>query len=247
MSIRPLGWPQLEPEVALALRALRAAPGRRRPRPLMRDVEMPLSACSRDGDARRARRLRGAEKLGRELEQTLRDLEADCKTIAGRDFALRSRDQLEKILFDELKLPVVKRTPKGGRSTDADVLEALADKPPASQADSRVSRDRQAQGNVHRRAAALRRPQDRANPHSLRSGSRGDGRLSSSDPNLQNIPIRTELGRKIRAAFVAPPGHVIVSADYSQIELRVLAHSRKTPSSSTPSRAVKTCTRARRR
>ena len=95
----------------------------------MRDVEMPLArvlaAMEMRGvlvdvaDAREAR--------ARTSRSSCESLEAECKRIAGRDFALRSRDQLEKILFDELKLPVVKRTPKGGRSTDADVLEALAE------------------------------------------------------------------------------------------------------------------------
>jgi len=168
-------------------------------------------------------------QLSRDLTETLRDLEADCKRIAGRDFALRSRDQLEKILFDELKLPSVKRTPKGGRSTDADVLEALADRHPLP---ARILEFREIDKLKGTYIDALPRYAD---AKTGRIHTRFDqavaatGRLSSSDPNLQNIPIRTELGRKIRAAFVAPPGHAIVSADYSQIELRVLAHLARDP------------------
>ena len=197
---------------------------------LMRDVEMPLErvlvAMEMHGVLVDFEAL---ALLSRELTQTLRDLESACKTIAGRDFTLRSRDQLEKILFDELKLPVVKRTPMGGRSTDADVLEALAERHPLPM---RILEFREIDKLKGTYIDALPRYAD---PKTGRIHTRFDqavaatGRLSSSDPNLQNIPIRTELGRKIRAAFVAPPGHVIVSADYSQIELRVLAHLAKDP------------------
>jgi DNA polymerase-1 len=163
-------------------------------------------------------------KLGTKVEQDLRDIEAECKRVAGQDFVLRSRDQLEKILFDDLKLPVVKRTPKGGRSTDADVLEALAEKHPLPKAVLTYRELDKLKGTY---IDALPKC---VNPETGRIHTRFDqtnaatGRLASSDPNVQNIPIRTELGRSIRAAFVAPPGHVIMSADYSQIELRVLAH-----------------------
>ncbi|HEY8041087.1 MAG TPA: DNA polymerase I [Polyangiaceae bacterium] len=197
---------------------------------LMADVEMPLARVLA------AMEMRGVlvdvpvlEKLGREVEQQLRALETECKRVAGRDFTLRSRDQLEKILFDELKLPVVKRTPKGGRSTDADVLEALADKHPLPKVILDYRELDKLKGTY---IDALPRC---VNPATGRIHTRFDqavaatGRLASSDPNLQNIPIRSELGRAIRAAFVAPPGNVILSADYSQIELRVLAHLAQDP------------------
>jgi DNA polymerase-1 len=218
-------------ETALALRA------RFEPRlvadgldELMRDVEMLLSRVLADME------MRGVlvdvptlEKLGVSAEQQLRDLDADCRKIAGHDFVLRSRDQLEKVLFDELKLPVLKRTPKGGRSTDADVLEALAEKHPLAR---RILEFRELDKLKGTYIDALPKC---VNPATGRIHTRFDqavaatGRLASSDPNLQNIPIRTPLGRAIRAAFVAPAGRVILSADYSQIELRVLAHLAQDP------------------
>jgi DNA polymerase-1 len=192
---------------------------------LMRDVETPLAALLATME------MRGVlvdvavlAGLSVEADEKLRALEADCKRIAGKDFVLRSRDQLEAILFDELRLPVVKRTPRGGRSTDAEVLEALAEKHPLP---ARVLEYRELDKLKGTYIDALPRC---VNPRTGRIHTRFDqtvaatGRLSSADPNLQNIPIRTELGRSIRAAFVAPPGRVILSADYSQIELRVLAH-----------------------
>jgi DNA polymerase-1 len=197
---------------------------------LMSDVEMPLERVLVRMEMRGVRvDVPTLERLGREVDQQLRDLEADCKRIAGRDFSVRSRDQLEKLLFDELKLPVLKRTPKGGRSTDADVLEALAERHalPAS-----ILTYRELDKLKGTYIDALPKC---VNPETGRIHTRFDqavastGRLSSSDPNLQNIPIRTELGRSIRAAFVAPPGHVVLSADYSQIELRVLAHLAEDP------------------
>jgi DNA polymerase-1 len=192
---------------------------------LMRDVEVPLETVLAEME------IRGVlvdvptlERIGRDAELALRELENACKRIAGRDFVVRSRDQIEKILFDELRLPVSKRTPKGGRSTDADVLEALSDQ---HELPKRLLEFRELDKLKGTYIDALPRY---VNPATGRIHTRFDqavaatGRLSSSDPNLQNIPVRTPMGRAIRAAFIAPPGHVILSADYSQIELRVLAH-----------------------
>jgi len=219
-------------ELALALRTRfeprLAAEGLDR---LMRDVEMPLARVLAEMEMRGVLvDVAALQQLGQTVEQSLRDIEADCKRIAGREsFVLRSRDQLEKILFDDLGLPVVKRTPKGGRSTDADVLEALADRHPLP---ARILEFRELDKLKGTYIDALPRC---VNPATGRIHTRFDqavaatGRLASSDPNLQNIPIRTDLGRSIRAAFIAPPGHVILSADYSQIELRVLAHLSRDP------------------
>lgn len=193
--------------------------------PLMNDVELPLSRVLEDmemtGVLVDVGRL---EEIGRRVEHDLRSLEARAKAAAGHDFSVRSRDQLEKILFDELKLPVLKRTPKGGRSTDAEVLEELAEK---HELPKLIVEFRELDKLKGTYIELLPRC---VNPATGRIHSRfsqtvaATGRLSSSDPNLQNIPIRTEVGREIRGAFVAPPGHLLVSADYSQIELRVLAH-----------------------
>ncbi len=198
--------------------------------PLFRDVEMPLARVLAQME------LHGVlvdakvlSDIGKLAEEELKKLEARAKDLAGRDFSVRSRDQLETILFDELKLPVLKKTPKGGRSTDAEVLEELAEKHPLPKVICDYREIDKLKGTY---IEALPRA---IHPETGRIHTRYDqavaatGRLSSRDPNLQNIPIRTELGRKIRAAFIAPPGHVLVSADYSQIELRVLAHLSQDP------------------
>ena len=197
---------------------------------LMRDVELPLSRIlakmEMTGVLVDANVL---DALAKRVSIELRDLEAKAREIAGRDFSVRSRDQLETILFDELKLPVLKKTPKGGRSTDAEVLEELAEKHPLPKVICEYREIDKLKGTY---IDALPRC---IHPETGRIHTRYDqtvaatGRLSSSDPNLQNIPIRTELGREIRAAFIPAPNHVLISADYSQIELRVLAHLSKDP------------------
>jgi DNA polymerase-1 len=197
---------------------------------LFRDVEMPLVRVLAKMELRGVLVDVGAlEQLGRRAEQQLALLEDDCKRLAGHDFSVRSRDQVEALLFDELKLPIVKRTPKGGRSTDAEVLEVLEAEHPIAE---RLLQFREMDKLKGTYLDALPRF---VNPATGRIHTRFDqaaaatGRLSSNEPNLQNIPVRTEFGRLIRGAFVAPPGHVILSADYSQIELRVLAHLAQDP------------------
>jgi DNA polymerase-1 len=168
-------------------------------------------------------------EIGKNAEAELRELERRAHEAAGHEFSLRSRDQLEKILFDELRLPVLKRTPKGGRSTDADVLEELALEHPLPKI---VLLHREIDKLKGTYLDALPRY---VNPTTGRIHTRfmqtvaATGRLSSVDPNLQNIPVRTALGRAVRRAFVAPPGCSLVCADYSQIELRVLAHLSRDP------------------
>jgi len=192
---------------------------------LYEQVELPLSrvlaAMEEKGVLVDTTRLAG---IAAKVDAECQVLEAKAQELAGRRFAIRSRDQLEALLFDELRLPVVKRTLKGGRSTDHAVLEELADRHPLPQVILDFRELDKLKGTY---LEALPRA---VNPETGRIHTRFEqavtatGRLSSTDPNLQNIPIRRELGRLVRSAFVAPPGNVIVSADYSQIELRVLAH-----------------------
>ncbi|MDB4945675.1 MAG: polymerase [Labilithrix sp.] len=193
--------------------------------PLYDDVELPLSrvlsAMERKGVLVDTSKL---ATISARVELECNVLEAKAQELAGRAFAIRSRDQLETLLFDDLQLPVVKRTLKGGRSTDAAVLEELADKHALP---SVILEFRELDKLKGTYLDALPRA---VNPDTGRIHTRFEqavaatGRLSSNEPNLQNIPIRKEVGRLVRSAFVAPPGHQIVSADYSQIELRVLAH-----------------------
>jgi len=159
-----------------------------------------------------------------EIEQRLGELEAQAHEEAGREFNLGSPKQLQEILFDEQSLPVVRKTPKGQPSTAEDVLQELA----ADYALPRLILE-------HRGLAKLKstytdRLPEKVHPRTGRVHTHyhqavaATGRLSSSDPNLQNIPIRTAEGRRIRKAFVAPQGRVLLAADYSQIELRIMAH-----------------------
>ena len=145
--------------------------------------------------------------------------------LAGETFNINSPKQLGDVLFEKLKLPSRKRTGKTRTaSTAVEVLEELAQAHELPRLMLEWRGDAEAQGHLRRRAARAGEPGHRPRAHLLQPGGRGTGRLSSSDPNLQNIPVRTELGREIRRAFVADPAHVLLSADYSQIELRVLAH-----------------------
>ena len=163
-------------------------------------------------------------KQSAEIGQRLLEIEKQAHELAGQPFNLNSPKQLGEIFFDKLKLPVVKKTPSGSPSTDEEVLQKLAEDYPlpkvlleyrslaklkSTYTDKLPKMVNAATGRVHTnygQAIAV------------------TGRLSSNDPNLQNIPIRTAEGRRIREAFIAPAGSVIVSADYSQIELRIMAH-----------------------
>ena len=163
------------------------------------------------------------EELSAEAAQELQILEARCTELAGHEFNVSSPRQLETILFDELELPVIKKT-KTARSTDHAVLEELALLHPLPQA---ILDYRSVSKLKSTYLDALPRE---VNPQTGRIHTRynqlvaATGRLSSSDPNLQNIPIRTEMGRRVREAFVPAEGWSMLAADYSQIELRVLAH-----------------------
>jgi len=164
------------------------------------------------------------DQQSHEIGMRLSELEVEAHNIAGQSFNLSSPKQLQKILFEDLKIPVIKKTPKGAPSTAEEVLQELAldyplpkviienrglSKLKSTYTDKLPLMVHGSSGRVHT---------------SYHQAVTATGRLSSTDPNLQNIPIRTEEGRKIRQAFIAPENHKIVAIDYSQIELRIMAH-----------------------
>lgn len=159
-----------------------------------------------------------------ELGQRIVALEQEAYAIAGQPFNLGSPKQLGEIFFDKLGLPVIKKTATGARSTDEEVLEKLAEDYPLP---AKILEHRslsKLKGTYTDKLAQMANPRTgRVHTHYAQAVA-VTGRLSSNDPNLQNIPIRTPEGRRVREAFVAPPGCVIASADYSQIELRIMAH-----------------------
>jgi DNA polymerase-1 len=190
-----------------------------------RDIEMPTSRVLRKME--RTGVLIDAEKLRQqssEIAARLIQLESEAYVLAGGEFNLGSPKQIGQIFFERLELPVVKKTPSGAPSTDEEVLQKLAEDYPlpkillehrglsklkSTYTDKLPRMVNATTGRVHTnyaQAVAV------------------TGRLASNDPNLQNIPVRTVEGRRIREAFIAPPGHKLVSADYSQIELRIMAH-----------------------
>ena len=159
-----------------------------------------------------------------DLGRRILALEAEAYEIAGQQFNLSSPKQLGEIFFDKLGLPVVKKTATGARSTDEEVLEKLAEDYPLP---AKILEHRslsKLKGTYTDKLAQMALPSDgRVHTHYAQAVA-VTGRLSSNDPNLQNIPVRTAEGRRIREAFVAPEGKLIASADYSQIELRIMAH-----------------------
>ena len=159
-----------------------------------------------------------------ELGQRIIELENEAYAIAGQPFNLSSPKQLGEIFFDKLAMPVVKKTATGARSTDEEVLEKLAEDFPLP---AKILEHRgiaKLKGTYTDKLAQLALPRTgRVHTHYAQAVA-VTGRLSSNDPNLQNIPVKTAEGRRVREAFVAAPGHVIASADYSQIELRIMAH-----------------------
>jgi DNA polymerase-1 len=158
--------------------------------------------------------------LGVRLEQ----LESEAQALAGRPFNLASPKQLQEILFDELQLPVLKKTPKGAPSTNEEVLQELALDYPLPKLLIEHRSLSKLKGTYTDRLPSDCDPADGRVHTSFHQAVTSTGRLSSSDPNLQNIPIRTEEGRRIRKAFIAPDGWSVMAADYSQIELRIMAH-----------------------
>jgi len=159
-----------------------------------------------------------------ELGQRILQLETEAYEIAGQPFNLSSPKQLGEIFFDKLGMPVVKKTATGARSTDEEVLEKLAEDYPLPAKLLEHRSLSKLKGTYTDKLAQLALPRTgRVHTHYAQAVA-VTGRLSSNDPNLQNIPIRTPEGRRVREAFVAPAGRVIASADYSQIELRIMAH-----------------------
>jgi len=204
-------WPELQRHEGLAR--------------VFRDIEMPLvEVLARMEWAGVRIDVEALARLSAELDARMAKVEADAYAAAGQSFNLNSPRQIQTILFDKMHLPVLKKTPGGQPSTNEDVLAELA-----KQADlPRLILD-------YRGLAKLKNTYVDALPQMIqeRTGRvhthyhqavAATGRLSSSDPNLQNIPVRSDLGRRIRQAFVAEPGHLLISADYSQIELRIMAH-----------------------
>ncbi len=159
-----------------------------------------------------------------ELGQRIMQLEQEAHELAGQPFNLSSPKQIGEIFFIKLGLPIVKKTATGAPSTDEEVLEKLAEDFPLP---AKILEHRglaKLKGTYTDKLAQLAHPRTgRVHTHYAQAVA-VTGRLSSNDPNLQNIPIRTAEGRRVREAFVAPPGCLIASADYSQIELRIMAH-----------------------
>jgi len=195
-----------------------------------RDIEMPLVPVLTRIEANGVRV--DTDELRRQSQDlSSRMLAAQQKAteLAGRSFNLDSPKQLQAVLFDELKLPAVVKTPKGQPSTNEEALEAIADQHELP----RVILDYR--GLAKLRSTYTDKLPEMVNPDtgrvhtSYHQSGAATGRLSSSDPNLQNIPIRTEDGRRIRRAFIAPEGFQLLAADYSQIELRIMAHLSEDP------------------
>ncbi|MBN5018959.1 DNA polymerase I [Stenotrophomonas maltophilia] len=195
-----------------------------------RNIEMPLVPVLASIEANGVRI--DTDELRRQSQDlSSRMLAAQQKAteLAGRSFNPDSPKQLQAVLFDELKLPAVVKTPKGQPSTNEEALEAIADQHELP----RVILDYR--GLAKLRSTYTDKLPEMVNPDtgrvhtSYHQSGAATGRLSSSDPNLQNIPIRTEDGRRIRRAFIAPEGFQLLAADYSQIELRIMAHLSEDP------------------
>ncbi len=193
-------------------------------RDLFRHVEMPLREVLRRMETTGIRvDLEFLESLSARYRARITELEAAIHESVGESFNINSTPQLRRVLFERLGLSPSRRT-RTGFSTDADVLAGLAGEHPVVDRLLEYRRLVKLQGTYVETLPRLVHPETGRVHTSFNQAVASTGRLSSSDPNLQNIPIRTEEGREIRRAFVAEPGWVLVDADYSQIELRILAH-----------------------
>ena len=204
-------WPLLESEPKL--------------RSVYEDIEIPLVPV-----------LAGMEQRGvlidvpnlrlqsQQLGKRMFDLQQQAWQAAGHDFNLDSPKQLQSVLFDELGLAAKLRTPTGQPSTNEEALEAIADEHPLPRLILDYRGLAKLRSTYTDKLAEIVNPRTGRVHTSYHQGAVATGRVSSSDPNLQNIPVRTEEGRRIRQAFIAPDGWVVMAADYSQIELRIMAH-----------------------
>jgi DNA polymerase-1 len=211
LSLHHRLWPMLQAEERLAS--------------VFRDIEMPLVPVLSRMERRGA--LLDCDLLwqqSQELGQRLQALEEEVHNLAGEVFNLGSTKQLGEILFERLGLPVLKKTPKGAPSTAEEVLQELALDYPLPRLLLEHRGLSKLKSTYTDKLPAMVNPATGRIHTSYHQAVTATGRLSSSDPNLQNIPIRTAEGRRIRQAFVAPEGYRIVAADYSQIELRIMAH-----------------------
>ncbi len=159
-----------------------------------------------------------------DLGKRMLEIEKQAYELAGQPFNLNSPKQIGEIFFDKLKLPVVKKTPSGSPSTDEEVLQKLAENYPLPKVLLDYRSLSKLKSTYTDKLPKMVDPSTGRVHTNYAQAVAVTGRLASNEPNLQNIPIRTVEGRRIREAFVAPPGSVIVSADYSQIELRIMAH-----------------------
>jgi DNA polymerase-1 len=211
LALHEVLWPRLQAESSLER--------------VFTEIELPLvpvlSRMERTGALVDEDRL---WEQSRELGQRLQALEEEAHNLAGQVFNLGSPKQLGEVLFERLELPVLKKTPKGAPSTAEEVLQELALDYPLPRVILEHRGLAKLKGTYTDKLPGLINPETGRIHTSYHQAVTATGRLSSSDPNLQNIPIRTEEGRKIRQAFVAPEGYRIVAADYSQIELRIMAH-----------------------
>ena len=209
-------WPQLEAEDKLRF--------------VYEKIEMPtcavLQRIERHGVLIDAQKLAQQSKA---LGERMVALEQEAYALAGQPFNLGSPKQIGEILFGKLGLPVVKKTASGAPSTDEEVLEKLAEDHPLPQRMLEHRSLSKLKGTYTDKLPLMVNPATGRVHTNYAQAVAVTGRLASNDPNLQNIPIRTPEGRRVREAFIAPPGHVILSADYSQIELRIMAHISEDP------------------
>ncbi|WP_201316511.1 DNA polymerase I [Dyella sp. EPa41] len=204
-------WPKLESEPTL--------------RSVYENIEIPLvpvlAAMEQRGVLIDVGNLRTQSQ---QLGKRMLELQQEAWKGLGREFSLDSPKQLQAILFDELGLPAKLKTPTGQPSTNEEALEAIADDHPLPRLILDYRGLAKLRSTYTDKLAEIVNPRTGRVHTSYHQGAVATGRVSSSDPNLQNIPVRTEEGRRIRQAFVAPDGWVVLAADYSQIELRIMAH-----------------------